>query len=377
MTIKDLGKFIKDYAPEGEKSFNPSQLNGWKIAVDAPQWLWSLLFVAQKIVIAQTDVVIQDIDRQEIFQVWLEQIFTGIKKFLLYGITPVFIFDGKFPEDKYELQKERRESKNLKIDKIQQFHESFQSLDILDRTPEMIAQYRKLLEGGVYTTRDDFEKIKEIFSSIGMPYNIADGEAEQLCAALAREGLVDAVYSTDRDALVHGCPTLIIKFVGNDYVTINFLKPILDKIKLTQDQFIDLCIMSGCDYNNHTRIPRLGIVKAYKLLQDYESIDNLPAKYDPSVLNYQRSRELFAPQTCPPGLQLDIQTEAFNHPILEKYGVKHWYKELVQLYHLPNRHGEKNTISNILIGKEEKRPSHVSLSSLKEAMLKSYENKII
>lgn len=373
MTIKDLGKFIKEYAPTGEKSFAPSQLSGWKIAIDAPQWLWSLLFVAQKIVINQTDVVTQDIKREEIFQVWLDQIFMGLKKFLFYGITPVFIFDGKFPEDKYDLQRERRESKTLKIDKIHDFQKSFQNLDILDRTPEMISQYRKLLEGGVYTTREDFEKIKEVFSAIGVPYNIAEGEAEQLCAALAREGLVDAVYSTDRDALVHGCPVLITKFIGNDRVTVNFLKIILEKIKLTQEQFIDLCIMSGCDYNNHTRIPRLGIIKAYKLLRDYESIDNLPSKYNPSVLNYRRARELFAPQKCPPNLQLDLHTEDLNPSLLKSYGIKHWYKELSQFYqNYPPPPKDKG--KNLL---EEDGITHrtLSLRSLKEVMIKSYEEK--
>ncbi len=50
----------------------------------------------------------------------------------------------------------------------------------------------------------------------------------------------------------------------------------LQSLKMTEDEFIDLCILCGCDYC--PKIAGIGPVKAYKFMQEYKSIDK--------VLNY-------------------------------------------------------------------------------------------
>ena len=44
-------------------------------------------------------------------------------------------------------------------------------------------------------------------------------------------------------------------------------------MKLTQKEFIDLCILCGCDYTN--TIGGIGPVKAYKFIQDFGTIEEV------------------------------------------------------------------------------------------------------
>ncbi len=42
---------------------------------------------------------------------------------------------------------------------------------------------------------------------------------------------------------------------------------------LTDDEFIDMCILCGCDYAS--KIEGIGPVKAYKFIKQYGSIENI------------------------------------------------------------------------------------------------------
>ena len=63
------------------------------------------------------------------------------------------------------------------------------------------------------------------------------------------------------------------------------------------DQFIDLCILLGCDYCGTIR--GIGRVRAVELIDKYKNIENViksldPKKYPtPENFNYVRARELF------------------------------------------------------------------------------------
>lgn len=42
---------------------------------------------------------------------------------------------------------------------------------------------------------------------------------------------------------------------------------------LSYDQFIDICILMGCDYTS--KVKNIGAVKAYSLIQEHKDIDSL------------------------------------------------------------------------------------------------------
>ena len=44
-------------------------------------------------------------------------------------------------------------------------------------------------------------------------------------------------------------------------------------LALTNEEFIDMCILCGCDYS--PKIEGIGPVKAYKFIQDHHTIENV------------------------------------------------------------------------------------------------------
>jgi 5'-3' exonuclease len=124
---------------------------------------------------------------------------------------------------------------------------------------------------------------------------------------LALEGLVSAVFSKDSDNLVYGTPILIQDFTDRkmiresedhgrqqvDAVTCILSEPLLQKLDLNRQEFIDLCIFCGCDYNVNIR--GYGPMKTYALMKKYRTLDNLPATLDKTVLQVDTCRSLFAP----------------------------------------------------------------------------------
>jgi flap endonuclease-1 len=110
------------------------------------------------------------------------------------------------------------------------------------------------------------------------------------------------VASEDTDVLAYGTPTFITKINTSDEtcVEINY-EELTTALGLTQEQFTDLCIMCGTDYNENMK--GIGPDKSYKLLvengliEDLEKIvDNKTGelKFDTSVLKYKRGREMFS-----------------------------------------------------------------------------------
>lgn len=68
-------------------------------------------------------------------------------------------------------------------------------------------------------------------------------------------------------------------------------------MKLNMDQFIDLCILMGCDFL--PTLPKIGKQRAYDLMKEYGSIEKIIASLDktkypiPENYNYEGVRQLF------------------------------------------------------------------------------------
>ena len=80
------------------------------------------------------------------------------------------------------------------------------------------------------------------------------------------------------DSLTFGSPILIRGMSTNksskklELVEIELPK-VLAALKLSFEQFVDLCLLCGCDYMN--QITGIGPIKAYKFIQEYKNIDKV------------------------------------------------------------------------------------------------------
>lgn len=303
MGIKSLTPFLRKKCPEAFRDVPYSFFRGKRIATDSNNVFIKLMSRAHKEVVNQTDVCVQEPNRKLIVERWHDHIREEIATFMSFGITQIFVFDGAYIDEKGPTQKKRREDKTKRVNEASEMKKKVLEMDELERTPQMITDLRKKMHHLGTVTKAEWEEVINILKALGFPVLQATGEGEKLCAMLCLEGKVDSVYSRDSDLLALGCPLSFSGLAGWIYnpeskktemsLKCTFFKPILAALEMEYSTFLDLCIMSGCDFNDN--IPRLGVATAYKILKKCGSIENLPAKYDDKkeILNHVRGREIF------------------------------------------------------------------------------------
>ncbi|VUZ43386.1 unnamed protein product [Hymenolepis diminuta] len=206
------------------------------------------------------------------------------------GLKPVYVFEGKPPNLKAgELAKrtERREENAKELSKAEEIGDA-----------ETVEKYARRL---VKVTPQHNEDCKKLLRLMGVPVVEAPGEAEAQCAALAKSGKVYAVGTEDMDALAFGAPVLLRHLTFSEARKLPIqefnLQTILASMDLTMQQFVDLCIMLGCDYCETIR--GIGPKKSVELIQRYKSIDALLENLDrkkyppPEGWIYKQAAQLF------------------------------------------------------------------------------------
>lgn len=119
--------------------------------------------------------------------------------------------------------------------------------------------------------KDDAIKLLKL---MGFPVIEAKAEAEAQCVQLQKEGKVCGVISDDMDCLTFGCQTLIKGVrTKNDPVKEVSLDKAIEGLELTFTQFIDFCILSGCDYCDS--IENVGPAKALVYIKEHKTIEEV------------------------------------------------------------------------------------------------------
>jgi flap endonuclease-1 len=215
-------------------------------------------------------------------------LFDKTVKYLSLGIEPIYIFDGKPPEEKYDCILERKQR-------------SVECIEKMEKTTD--PQEKQALEkSSIRMNKSHIDDLKRLFHLMGVSYIQSESEAESYAGELCRIGYVDAVISEDMDTLLYGPHTLIRSCLDRnvkrkiDAISTFNLPQILEDFQMTMEQFTDVCILCGCDYCG--TIPKIGPQRAYQNILSYGSIEGIieSGKYDipDSFLHkYQRSRELF------------------------------------------------------------------------------------
>lgn len=252
------------------------------MAIDFHNYLYRIWYVSQTKVITSYPT---EPDHDQVVNEVLGMIYRFINKLAYHQIHPIFVFDGKAHDDKLPVQEKRREIQM----KYRQRIESLKNMEINDDINE---QLKSLYCRTINIYEQDIANIRNaLLSYPGVMVLNAKYEAEQLCSSLYIEDKVQSVYSTDTDNLVYGCGLLLTNMDDQGCFIGYSLHNILSGLGLTLEQFRDLCILMGCDYN--TNIRGIGPIKSYELICKYKSIDRLPKSYDRSCLNYQRCRSIF------------------------------------------------------------------------------------
>ncbi|CAH8361970.1 unnamed protein product [Eruca vesicaria subsp. sativa] len=299
MGIKGLTKLLADNAPSAMKEQKFESYFGRKIAVDASMSIYQFL-----IVVGRTGTEMLTNEAGEVTS-HLQGMFNRTIRLLEAGIKPVYVFDGKPPElKKQELAK--RYSK--RADATEDL-----SSAIKEGNKEDIEKYSKRT---VKVTKQHNDDCKKLLRLMGVPVVEATSEAEAQCAALCKAGKVYGVASEDMDSLTFGAPKFLRHLMDPSSRKIPVMEfdvaKILEELQLTMDQFIDLCILSGCDYCDSIR--GIGGQTALKLIRQHGSIESIleninKERYQiPEEWPYNEARKLFKePDVLTDEEQLDIK----------------------------------------------------------------------
>lgn len=208
------------------------------------------------------------------------------------GISPVFVFDGKYPEFKKKTIEER--------EKIRE--------EARKKWEEAVRKGESAIKYAQAASRMD-EKIlsssKEIIELMGIPWIQAPSEGEAECSYLCKKGEVFATGSQDSDSLLFGSSRLVRnlsisgrkKLPGKEvYIEVKpqliELKNVLQELNLTREQLIMIGILIGTDYNEG--VQGVGPKTALKLVKEHKTLEKLLTAVEfPGEIDIERVYNFF------------------------------------------------------------------------------------
>ncbi|KAJ1973596.1 Elongation of fatty acids protein 2 [Dimargaris xerosporica] len=284
MGIHGLTKVIGDHASAAIVSSDIKNFFGRKVAIDASTSLYQFL-VAVRLSDGQN---LQN-EAGETTSHLLGMFYRTIRM-VEHGIKPLYVFDGKPPQLKLGELAKRLERRSV----------ATKSLEEAKETGD-VAMVDKFTRRTVKVTREHNEECKRLLTLMGIPYLDAPGEAEAQCAALTRAGKVYATGSEDMDTLTFGSPVLLrhLTFSESRKLPIDEfnLEKTLSGLELSQEEFVDLCILLGCDYCDS--IKGIGPHRAINLIKQHRTLEKVLENIDRAKHNvpddwpYEAARQLF------------------------------------------------------------------------------------
>jgi len=298
MGIRNINKHLKDNYKFIFRKVPLKKFRGLRLGIDISIFSYKYMSPAVDQALNASNLVDDGLNYDMITEIFTQSIGNFVIKLMNNGIIPIFVFDGKPHPLKDQYAKLERDKKRataqVELDKILN---NLKSMDPLLRDINMYSKLKKLYKQVYRPTSEHYKFLKEFLTKIGVPVYQAKTEADEVLGYLSINGLVDVIYSDDTDQYAHGCP-YIIKELNKDYrsedgqsVTLISTKDILNCMEMTQEEFTDLCIMLGCDYNKN--IKGVGMVGSLKAIKQYRRISNLPSTYNISSLNYSDCLSIF------------------------------------------------------------------------------------
>ena len=264
MGVKNLSKLLKD------NNIKPSKTN--------------LRDLKNKIFAIDTSNFMYKFNHGYAFKTPIEGFLAQIFIFLSNNITPVYIFDGKPPDEKKEEVEKRKEDRN----KLKEYYKN--QIDVCDDEIELIKLNDKLekLDG---ITQKKFEELKQLLDIFNIKYIVSNEEADDICKVLNNYRLIDFSVSEDKDFLLNNKYTISKLNTFNGTCEVWDRDDILNGLDISMNTFIDLCILLGCDYCN--TIPKVGLKTSWKFIKKYGNIEDIiknETKYDTSNFKYIDAR---------------------------------------------------------------------------------------
>lgn len=245
------------------------QLCGRVVAIDAMNSLYQFLSI-----IRQRDGELLKDSRGRITS-HLSGLFYRTANLIEAGIRPAYVFDGEPPILKARTIEQRRV---LREEAAEEWAAALKEGRIEDA--------KKFAQRAGRLDEQMIRQAKELLDHMGLPWIQAPSEGEAQAAYLVQRGDVWATASQDFDSLLFGAPLLVRnlaitgkrKLPGKDVYMevvpeVIELQKVLDELKITREQLVDIGILIGTDFNEG--IKGIGPKKALDLIREHGSIKKI------------------------------------------------------------------------------------------------------
>jgi len=253
------------------QEIRPETLRGRVLAVDANNMLYQFLSLIR----TPDGVSLKDREGRTTSHL-AGLLFRTTRLMVDYGVGFAFVFDGPPHPLKARVLADRRSAREKAMTewgealKRHDFQTAWSKAVVMSKLDQaMISDAKRLL------------------SCMGMPYVEAPGEGEAQAAYMAAQGDVWAANSRDYDTLLFGSPRLVryLTVSGREFLpSKGTSRPLIPELielpcflshhKITREQFIDLAILVGTDFNEG--ITGIGPKTALKLVQQFGSLESTP-----------------------------------------------------------------------------------------------------
>lgn len=304
MGIHQLTKVILQHAPKCLKKREIQYYANQQIAIDASLSIYQFL-----IAIRGDKSTLTGDDGQTTSH--LVGMFYRTIRMLSNGIKPLYVFDGLPPNLKLdEISKRQEKAKEA----VKEYEKALE-----EENQELIEKYDKRKTRVTKKHNDDCKKLLYL---MGVPFVEAPSEAEAMCAYLSKIGKVYGVATEDMDALTFGSKTLLRNMNAAESKKLPIhefdLKLLLEGFKMSIDEFIDLCILLGCDYCDSVK--GVGPQRAFSLIQKHRNIENIIKHEDkleiPKDWKFEEARLIFKTLGT-----LDVDYEIIKNKDLDEKGL--------------------------------------------------------
>lgn len=337
MGIKGLFDFLRKNT-SSNIFVKATELSGAKIAIDLNGVSYSSYSVCYSIEVGRCDRN-EEPNRERIFDDWSLKIVNMMAGLVSYGMKPIIVIDGKHSEIKRGEVEKRMKSHEKCKEKMEKYEEEMMSLDILDQVSDKnSAELRRLKSQMGKPLKKDFSRLSKILRNLGFPVLQAKYDGEALCCLLVHCKKAHVVYSPDSDCLAYGIPLLITgpdkTKVGGKHFSAYKYDAILNDLSLSKKQFTDMCIASGCDYNEN--IKGVAIRTVFKYMAEGNRFDEdlvinslSRRSKDISPLNMKECREIFGCEEYGSLLNNDEFEHAIDSDDVENLQFKFYEKEVL------------------------------------------------
>lgn len=295
MGIKQLMHLLNEKAPGSVRKMPIQRYSGQIVACDASMAIYQ--FIAATLY-SNNQGISQLTDSEGNLTAHLVGLLNRTLLFLEHHIKPIWVFDGKPPTLKAgELQRR----KALKAEAKEQLDMATEE----GKTEEI----QKFGKRNLHVSKEMIEDAKKLIRLLGVPIIEAPSEAEAECAALVKAGKAHAVATEDMDSLAFGATYLLRNFNSKkEPITEITHSEMLFELDITNEMFIDMCILLGSDYTEH--IDGIGPATGYNLIKQHGTLEkvvdfmNAGKRFKiPEHFDFETARALFKN----PEVNIDVQ----------------------------------------------------------------------